>query len=121
MRRLTLAVWFGILTITGSGLGTRAYVGEAKAAAATTMSATDLRNAMRKLWADHTTYTHEYIVSALAALPDLPAVTQRLLRNQDDIGNAIKPFYGRAAGARLTQLLRQHSLTTLLCPLISFV
>ena len=75
-----------------------------------TMSATDLRNAMRKLWADHTTYTHNYIVSALAGLPDLSAVTQRLLRNQDDIGNAIKPIYGEDAGKKLAALLRDHIL-----------
>jgi len=110
MRRLTLAVSFGILTITGLGLGVSAYAGEPKAAAAPTMSATDLRNAMRKLWSDHTTYTRSYIVSAVAGLPDLPAVTQRLLRNQDDIGNAIKPLYGEEAGEKLAALLRDHIL-----------
>ena len=70
-----------------------------------------LQNAMRKLWEDHITWTRLYIVSAVAGLPDLDATTQRLLQNQVDIGNAIKPFYGDAAGARLTELLRQHILT----------
>jgi hypothetical protein len=65
---------------------------------------------MRKLWTDHTVYTHDYIVSALATMPDLPAVTQRLLRNQDDIGDAIKPIYGDAAGKKLSALLRDHIL-----------
>ncbi len=70
-----------------------------------------LQGAMRKLWEDHITWTRLYIVSAVAGLPDLGATTQRLLQNQTDIGDAIKPFYGDAAGARLTGLLRQHILT----------
>jgi len=64
--------------------------------------------AMRKLWEDHITYTRNYIISALADLPDADAVAARLLRNQDDIGNAIKPYYGDAAGQKLTALLRDH-------------
>jgi hypothetical protein len=63
---------------------------------------------MRRLWEDHITWTRLFIVSASADLPDTSATTQRLLRNQDDIGDAIKPFYGRAAGERLTALLREH-------------
>jgi hypothetical protein len=65
---------------------------------------------MRMLWEDHITWTRLYIVSALAGLPDKEATTQRLLQNQTDIGNAIKPFYGDAAGAKLTALLRDHIL-----------
>lgn len=30
------------------------------------------------------------------------------MRNQVDIGNAVKAFYGNAAGAKLTDLLKQH-------------
>jgi hypothetical protein len=63
---------------------------------------------MRRLWEDHITWTRLFIVSASADLPDTPATTQRLLRNQEDIGDAIKPFYGRAAGERLTSLLKEH-------------
>jgi hypothetical protein len=37
--------------------------------------------------------------------PDLEATEGRLLRNQVDLGNAIKPFYGQAAGNQLTKLL----------------
>ena len=67
-----------------------------------------LHDNMRRLWEDHITWTRLFIVGAAADLPDTPATTQRLLRNQEDIGDAIKPFYGRAAGEKLTSLLRQH-------------
>jgi hypothetical protein len=30
------------------------------------------------------------------------------LRNQQDIADAIRPFYGRAEGEQLTSLLREH-------------
>jgi hypothetical protein len=65
---------------------------------------------MRKLWEDHITWTRLAIVSFAADLPDLQATENRLLANQADIGNAIKPYYGKAAGAQLTKLLRAHIL-----------
>ena len=65
---------------------------------------------MRKLWEDHVTWTRLFIVSALGGLPDKDATAQRLLQNQTDLGNAIKPFYGDAAGEKLTALLRDHIL-----------
>jgi hypothetical protein len=73
-------------------------------------SAIEIRVAMRTLWEDHITYTRNYIISALAGLPDEQAIAERLLRNQDDIGNAIKPYYGDEAGNKLAALLRDHIL-----------
>lgn len=75
-----------------------------------TQSAVDLGNAMRQLWEEHIVYTRNFIISALADLGDTEGVTQRLLRNQDDIGNAIKPIYGEEAGKKLAALLRDHIL-----------
>jgi hypothetical protein len=63
---------------------------------------------MRKLWEDHITWTRLAIVSFAADVPDFDRTAARLLRNQADIGNAIKPYYGRRAGDRLTALLREH-------------
>src|SRR6185437_1917434 len=71
-------------------------------------AAITLNQTMRKLWEEHVTWTRLYIVSALAGLPDAQPTAARLLRNQDDMGNAIKPFYGAAAGDQLTALLRTH-------------
>ena len=67
--------------------------------------------AMRKLWEDHITWTRVFIISAAADLPDKGAATERLLQNQVDIGNAIKPYYGDAAGEKLTALLKEHITT----------
>ena len=69
-----------------------------------------LRTGMRKLWEDHITRTRLAIISLTTGSPDTQATVARLLQNQTDIGNAIKPYYGKAAGDQLTALLRQHIL-----------
>jgi hypothetical protein len=65
---------------------------------------------VRKLWEDHITWTRVYIIAAVAGLPETDAAAQRLLQNQVDIGDAIKPFYGDQAGSQLTSLLKDHIL-----------
>jgi hypothetical protein len=97
-----------------------------------------LNQAMRKLWSDHVVWTRLYIIEAVDRTPVSEALTRlasgvvqqvgtaiggavslagagdaaaiRLLRNQEDIGNAIVPFYGDDAGKKLTALLKQHIL-----------
>ena len=69
-----------------------------------------LRMDMRKLWEDHITWTRLAIISLESGTPDTQATVGRLLKNQTDIGNAVKPFYGKAAGNALTGLLREHIL-----------
>jgi len=71
---------------------------------------TNLVLGLRDLWVDHIVYTRNYIISFVAGLPDANVVAQRLLKNQEDIGNAIKPFYGEPAGTKLTGLLKGHIL-----------
>jgi hypothetical protein len=75
-----------------------------------TQSVVDLRNAMRQLWEEHIVYTRNFIISSVGDLEDTGKIAERLLRNQDDIGNAIKPFYGEEAGNKLAALLREHIL-----------
>ena len=69
-----------------------------------------LHNGMRVLWEDHVTWTRLAVISLVAGTPDGEATVARLLKNQADIGNAIKPFYGKAAGNALTGELRKHIL-----------
>jgi hypothetical protein len=69
-----------------------------------------LHTDMRKLWEDHVTWTRLAIISLETGTPDTDATVARLLRNQTDIGNAIKPYYGNAAGSELTRQLRAHIL-----------
>jgi hypothetical protein len=69
-----------------------------------------LRNDMRRLWEDHITWTRLAIISLTTDAPDTEATVGRLLANQTDIGDAVKPFYGEAAGNELTRQLRLHIL-----------
>jgi hypothetical protein len=70
--------------------------------------AAQLKADMRKLWMEHNFWTEKFVVSSIAGLEDQEPVLARLLKNQADLGNAIKPFYGEAAGNELGQLLREH-------------
>ncbi|WP_240794201.1 glycosyltransferase [Bacillus sp. BHET2] len=63
---------------------------------------------MRTLWTDHVFYTRNYIISAVEGLEDTDVVLDRLLQNQKEIGNAIKPYYGEEAGNKLSDLLTEH-------------
>jgi hypothetical protein len=71
-------------------------------------SAVSLKQDMRKLWTDHVVWTRDYIIAAVADQPDAKAAATRLMKNQEDIGNAVATFYGAPAGQQLTTLLKEH-------------
>lgn len=109
----TIATAGAILILSVSGASAaRNERGAPPAASHRPISRTELafHDQMRKLWEDHITWTRNVIISFQADLPDLNAAIARLLQNQADIGDAIKPYYGDAAGNQLTALLREHIL-----------
>ena len=103
VKRLGIAV--ALATIALAGALALASVGFAEGPK---ISASSFHDGMRKLWEDHVTWTRLVIVDVAFGTPDTQATLGRLLQNQVDIGNAIKPFYGDAAGNQLTALLTTH-------------
>jgi hypothetical protein len=109
----TLVAFFAALTALAVSNGHDAHAHGNAAAhpeAAISPSQAALRSDMRVLWEDHITWTRLAIISLTSGSPDTTATVGRLLRNQADIGNAVKPFYGKAAGNALTAELRKHIL-----------
>src|SRR5512138_2073328 len=70
------------------------------AASPAPMAGTTLHDNMRRLWSDHAVWTRQYIVAATSGDASADAALARLKKNQEYIGNAIRPFYGDAAGAK---------------------
>lgn len=96
------------LAVTGGHDAAAHSEGSHEASATITQKEFALHQDMRKLWEDHVTWTRLAVISLTTDSPDTEASVGRLLKNQADIGNAIKPYYGKAAGNKLTALLREH-------------
>jgi hypothetical protein len=111
---LLIAVFSALMAIAlsdGHDMSMSAQAATAHAQSATIpRSQLALRNEMRRLWQEHVVWTRLAVISLTTDAPDTKTTVARLLRNQADIGNAIKPYYGTAAGKKLTALLRQHIL-----------
>lgn len=81
---------------------------QAKEQLSSSKASCELMMAEQKLWIDHVLWTRNFIISDLASLEDKEMVLDRLLQNQDDIGDSIKSYYGEEAGNQLSKLLREH-------------
>lgn len=96
---------FFLLIIGAMGIG---YVANKKMNPCPSAKTAQLNTALRALWAEHVVWTRDYIIAAVANAADKKAATDRLLKNQVDLGDAIVPFYGKEAGTKLTELLKEH-------------
>lgn len=68
----------------------------------------ELNRAMRNLWNAHMYWTLIAVDAYYNDPKGLSAKLDRLLQNQKDIGSAIVPYYGQAAGDQLAKLLTEH-------------
>lgn len=68
----------------------------------------ELNRAMRELWTAHMYWTLITVDAYFNDPKGLGAKLDRLLQNQKDIGAAIVPYYGQAAGDQLAKLLTEH-------------
>ena len=109
-----IAVWIIAALVVGGSVG--CVAGDQKAAATPEMTSHSetseaevaLRNGMRNLWSDHMQWTYATVDAFFHNQAALQPTLERLLQNQEDIGNAIKPYYGEEAGDKLTDLLTTH-------------
>lgn len=67
-----------------------------------------LKMNMTKLWTDHTIWTRMFIVDLLTDSPSIETTTERLLKNQETIGNIMEEFYGETASESITSLLKSY-------------
>jgi hypothetical protein len=117
VRRLLLTLTAGTLIVSTSSLMTACAQPPAVESVTRDSAATDpinheavtaLTQDMRKLWTDHVVWTRVYVMEAVGNQPGAPAAAARLMKNQEDIGNAVGHYYGAAAGDQLTALLKDH-------------
>lgn len=68
----------------------------------------DMKSALRKLFTDHGVYTAFVLKSIVDKQDDTKIFLNRLLLNQRDIGDQLKPIIGKKSGDLVTKVLTEH-------------
>lgn len=68
----------------------------------------DFRITLASLFDTHATYTVFVILGVVNGLADVATNTKRLLENQVEIGDSMKPYIGEEGGRLLTKALTEH-------------
>lgn len=73
-----------------------------------TTSTRELEAQMVELWEQHVAWNRNVMLCIVDELPGTDQAAERLHQNKIEIGDAIKPYYGTAAGDQFTKLLYTH-------------
>lgn len=68
----------------------------------------NMKEAFRKLFTDHACYTVFVLKGIIDKNDSVTVFLNRLLDNQKDIGDQLKPIIGEENGNRVTDLLKEH-------------
>jgi hypothetical protein len=111
----TAALFAGVFTLTSATRadadqhgGHHAMSSSQPTATPATTAKAGFHDQRRELWEQHVAWTRLAIVDFASGSAGFNATAGRLMQNQVDIGDAIKPFFGDAAGEQLTSLLHDH-------------
>ncbi|MCC6290230.1 MAG: hypothetical protein IT249_20310 [Chitinophagaceae bacterium] len=110
MKRLTiiLALTIAAFAVNAQQMNHSEMKGAASAKWQKSVKYQELNKAMRELWSAHMYWTLLTVDAFYNDPKGVDAKLHRLLQNQKDIGAAIVPFYGEAAGNKLAELLKVH-------------
>lgn len=108
MKRNLLKITMAVLGLSLASIGFAHETGPMSHEQPAPSAKTALYVAMHGLWAEHTEWTRATVDAFYHNQKALTPTLDRLLRNQRDIGAAIKPYYGNEAGDKLADLLTTH-------------
>lgn len=68
-----------------------------------------LNQTLRQLFAEHAFWIHNQIRATFFNSPDQQAIEQRLLKNQTEIANIFKAYYGQSSADEINKLISENT------------